>query len=175
MGQVQGHEVARFVLNWSIGACSFWARTTRNSLTLYPSTGTYLSYRPSPIVVERYSNCGYLVHEPKVLIMNISRVIQRFALVLSLAFVSISALAVQQAYKLRVDGLACPFCAYGIEKKLTALKGVQRTEVDIASGTVIVTMAEGASLDEAAATKAVKDAGFTLRAFEQAQAGLSKN
>ena len=23
-------------------------------------------------------------------------------------------------YELRVDGLACPFCAYGIEKKLTA-------------------------------------------------------
>ncbi len=77
-----------------------------------------------------------------------------------------TALAAQAAYKLRVDGLACPFCAYGIEKKLGAVKGVERIEVDIASGTVNVTMAEGATLDEAAAKKAVKEAGFSLRGFE---------
>lgn len=35
-----------------------------------------------------------------------------------------AALAGQPSYKLRVDGLACPFCAYGIEKKLGALEGV---------------------------------------------------
>ncbi|HHH13154.1 MAG TPA: copper chaperone, partial [Thiolapillus brandeum] len=27
-------------------------------------------------------------------------------------------------YEMRVDGLACPFCAYGIEKKFKAMKGV---------------------------------------------------
>jgi mercuric ion binding protein len=81
-----------------------------------------------------------------------------------------AALAAQPAYKLHVDGLACPFCAYGIEKKLGAIQGVQRTEVDIASGTVTVTMAEGATLDEAAAKMAVREAGFSLRSFEEAQA-----
>lgn len=81
-----------------------------------------------------------------------------------------AALAGQQAYKLRVDGLSCPFCAYGIEKKLGAVKGVQRIEVDIATGIVTVTMVEGATLDEASARKAVKEAGFSLRSFEQAQA-----
>ena len=80
-----------------------------------------------------------------------------------------AALAGQLSYKLRVDGLACPFCAYGIEKKLGAVKGVQRTEVDIASGTVTVTMIEGATLDEAVAKKAVKEAGFSLRSIEQVQ------
>lgn len=81
-----------------------------------------------------------------------------------------AALAGQPSYKLHVDGLSCPFCAYGIEKKLGAIKGVQRTEVDIASGTVAVTMAGNARLDEAAAKKAVKEAGFSLRSFEEAQA-----
>jgi len=81
-----------------------------------------------------------------------------------------AALAAQSAYTLRVDGLACPFCAYGLEKKLSAIQGVQRTTVDIASGTVSVMMVEGATLDEALAKKAVKDAGFTLRGFEQAPA-----
>lgn len=91
---------------------------------------------------------------------------QRTVLVLGLVLMSANAFAAQQAYKLRVDGLACPFCAYGIEKKLNAIKGVQGVGVDIASGTVNVTMAEGASLDEATAKQAVKDAGFTLRGFE---------
>ena len=94
---------------------------------------------------------------------------QRTVLILGLVLMSVSAFAAQQAYKLRVDGLACPFCAYGIEKKLNAIKGVQGVGVDIASGTVNVTMAEGASLDEATAKQAVKDAGFTLRGFEPIQ------
>jgi mercuric ion binding protein len=76
-------------------------------------------------------------------------------------------LAAQNAYTLRVDGLACPFCAYGIEKKLGEVKGVQRIEVDIATGTVTVTMAEDVTLDEASAKKAVKEAGFSLRSFER--------
>lgn len=91
---------------------------------------------------------------------------RRTILVLGLLLMSASAFAAQQVYKLRVDGLACPFCAYGVEKKLNAIKGVQGVGVDIASGTVNVTMAEGASLDEATAKQAVKDAGFTLRGFE---------
>jgi mercuric ion binding protein len=94
---------------------------------------------------------------------------QRAVLVSGLALISAGTFAAQQAYKLRVDGLACPFCAYGVEKKLNAIKGVEGIGVDIASGTVNVTMAEGASLDEAAANQAVKDAGFTLRKFEPAQ------
>ncbi|MCZ6677304.1 MAG: hypothetical protein O7E52_08645 [Candidatus Poribacteria bacterium] len=28
--------------------------------------------------------------------------------------------------QLRVDGLACPFCAYGLEKNVKALKGVKK-------------------------------------------------
>jgi len=90
------------------------------------------------------------------------------SIVLALAFTLMAptAFAAQQSYKLRVDGLACPFCAYGVEKQINAIKGVRRIEVDIASGTVLVTMAEGASLDEAAARKAVKAAGFSLRGFE---------
>ena len=68
-------------------------------------------------------------------------------------------------YELTVDGLACPFCAYGIEKKLGAIEGVTGIEVDINKGVVRVTMTEGAKLREPAARKAVKSAGFTVRHF----------
>ena len=81
--------------------------------------------------------------------------------------ISAVALAAPQAFKLRVDGLACPFCAYGIEKQLSSVDGVQSVDVDIKAGEVIVTMADGVTLDETEARRAVKDAGFDLRSFER--------
>lgn len=69
------------------------------------------------------------------------------------------------AYTLRVDGLACPFCAYGIEKRLNAIDGVTAVTIDIASGTVTVIMRAGETLDETTAAKAVAAAGFTMRSF----------
>ncbi len=101
--------------------------------------------------------------------------IARTVLALLLAvWVGTAALAATQSYRLKVDGLACPFCAYGIEKKLGALDGVERTETNIKDGTVIVTMKDGAVLDEATAKQAVKDAGFTLNGFEQVPSGSSQ-
>lgn len=73
-----------------------------------------------------------------------------------------------ERYVLGVDGLACPFCAYGIEKQLLRLDGVESAETDVKSGQVVVTLREGATLDEPTARKAVEAAGFTLRAFEKA-------
>ena len=71
-----------------------------------------------------------------------------------------------EVYKLYVDGLACPFCAYGVEKKVGGLDGVERVDIDIDGGLVAVTMAEGSTLDEATAKRAVDEAGFSLRVFE---------
>ncbi len=69
-------------------------------------------------------------------------------------------------YKLYVNGLACPFCAYGVEKKVGGLAGVKNVDIDIDKGLVAVTMASGANLNEATAKQAVSDAGFSLRKFE---------
>tara|TARA_R110000850_G_scaffold215671_2_gene341284 strand:- start:173 stop:478 length:306 start_codon:yes stop_codon:yes gene_type:complete len=69
-------------------------------------------------------------------------------------------------YQLEVDGLACPFCAYGIEKKLSQLDGVEQVETDVANGRVDVDMADGQNLSEDQARQAVKDAGFSLRSFK---------
>ena len=71
-----------------------------------------------------------------------------------------------EVYKLYVDGLACPFCAYGVEKKVGGLDGVERVDIDIDGGLVAVTMAEGSTLNEATAKRAVDEAGFSLRVFE---------
>ncbi|MCH7864753.1 MAG: heavy-metal-associated domain-containing protein [Proteobacteria bacterium] len=73
------------------------------------------------------------------------------------------------AYRLYVDGLACPFCAYGVEKNILGLKGVEKLDIDMEGGFVTVVMEGGKALDERLAKKAVADAGFTLRSFEVRQ------
>ncbi len=80
---------------------------------------------------------------------------------------STAAFAGGNQYALAVDGLACPFCAYGVEKRLSAIEGVESVETDVKSGQVVVTLAEGKTLSEEVARQAVKDAGFTLRSLKQ--------
>lgn len=70
-------------------------------------------------------------------------------------------------YRIEVAGLACPFCAYGVEKALNKIEGVESAETNLKEGTVIVTMRDGATLDEATAKEAVESAGFTLNGFKQ--------
>ena len=81
-------------------------------------------------------------------------------------FTTMSALAEPQTYALKVDGLACPFCAFGIEKQLGRIAGVDKLDTDIKAGVVRLTMKDGRLLDEADAKQAVARAGFTLRGLE---------
>ncbi len=81
-------------------------------------------------------------------------------------FVATAALADSRVYKLYVDGLACPFCAYGVEKHVGGLDNVKSVEILIDEGIVAVTMVPGKTLDEAKAKQAISDSGFTLRKFE---------
>ncbi len=95
-----------------------------------------------------------------------SRLLRASMIAIALSLVSTAAFAGAHQYRLQVDGLACPFCAYGIEKKLNATKGVKTIRIDINTGTVTVFMKPGASLSEAEARQIVKDAGFTLGSFQ---------
>lgn len=70
-------------------------------------------------------------------------------------------------YKMRVDGLACPFCAYGIEKKLKAIEGTDKIDVDLDKGLVMVNIAEGKELTEAQMKKLFNDSGFTFRSMKK--------
>jgi mercuric ion binding protein len=74
-----------------------------------------------------------------------------------------------RVYSLHVDGLACPFCAYGIEKQLSRIEGIESIDMDIETGKVVLTMDDNAALDEPTARKAIDAAGFSLRDFRQVQ------
>ncbi len=75
-----------------------------------------------------------------------------------------------------VDGLACPFCAYGLEKKLKKLDGVQALNVQMEEGQVQMKLKEGATVTEEQISEAVADAGFTVReiTFAEARKGAPK-
>ncbi len=92
--------------------------------------------------------------------------------ILFILFLGVAAAGAQEAkhiYKVYLDGLSCPFCTYGIEKKFSKVEGVEKIDIDLKTGTTIITMAAGTTLDETTARETVAAAGFTLRDFQQVQ------
>lgn len=66
------------------------------------------------------------------------------------------------AYVLRVNGLACPFCAFGIEKEFAKQSGVENTNVNLKQGVLVVTVKPGTTFSDARLAQLVKEAGFQL-------------
>lgn len=90
----------------------------------------------------------------------------RVALALFLGW-TLAAEAAGRRYDLRVDGLSCPFCAYGIEKRLLRTKGVESVGIDLDKGIVRVRVRNGVRLTEKRLERLVHEAGFTLRSVEE--------
>ena len=88
-----------------------------------------------------------------------------FGLVLLLAGAGSQVARADTQYALRVDGLACPYCAYGIEKMLKALDGVvgDSVQIKLNEGIVRFTAKDQTKFTEPELGKLINDAGFTLR------------
>ena len=71
----------------------------------------------------------------------------------------------------RVDGASCPFCAFGLEKRLGRIEGVADVKLEMKAGKVIVTLEKGATVSEHALREAVDEAGFTPREITFPQSG----
>jgi len=65
-----------------------------------------------------------------------------------------------------VQGMQCPFCAYGIKKHLAKLPGVTRVDVELARNQAIVTFAPDAEASDEQIRQAVRKAGFTPGTIE---------
>jgi len=63
---------------------------------------------------------------------------------------------------LHVNGLTCPFCAFGIEKKLLDVDGVTSVDVRLDEGHLQLRLEPGNSATTAAFEAAVEKAGFEL-------------
>ncbi len=87
-------------------------------------------------------------------------------LFLGILLLSSTAWAEGKRYEMRVDGLACPYCAYGIEKKLLAIQGVSNLDIDLDKGVVSVNAPDGVELTKKQMTQLFDDAGFSLRGMK---------
>lgn len=67
-----------------------------------------------------------------------------------------------QQMELAVDGLSCPFCSLGLEKKLKRVEGVAAVAIHMKQGLTDVRPKPGQQLNLAQIRRAVKEAGFTL-------------
>ena len=65
----------------------------------------------------------------------------------------------------KVDGLSCPFCAYGLEKRIRKVEGVEKLEINVNDGTARITVKKDQTLSIEAVEKAVRDGGFTPQGF----------
>lgn len=71
------------------------------------------------------------------------------------------------AYVLQVDGLACPYCGYGVEKQFSKQEGVRGTDIDLENGVVIVSVTPGTRFSDSELKRIVDDAGFALGGIKQ--------
>jgi mercuric ion binding protein len=78
-----------------------------------------------------------------------------------------SAIEVQSRFEIRADGLACPYCAYGIEKKIMAIEGVKSIDVDLKKGLVKVNGVASLSFNEQQLKTLFTDSGFTYRSMKK--------
>ena len=94
-----------------------------------------------------------------------------------------SAFADVKTLTVTVDGLACPFCAYGLEKKLKQVEGVDSLKIDVDAGEAVMSITPGTRLAAASGEEkggrglvsnireAVEEAGFTPRKLEATVVG----
>ncbi len=67
----------------------------------------------------------------------------------------------QEVVDIGVSGLACPFCAYGLEKNLSKLPEVDSAEVNLAAKSARVLIKADHTADLERIKQAIVKAGFT--------------
>lgn len=65
-----------------------------------------------------------------------------------------------------VEGMACPFCAFGVEKRLKKVGGVGSIVVSMGESSASLTASEEGSIDVASIPEAIRKAGFTPGTIE---------
>ncbi len=61
----------------------------------------------------------------------------------------------------KVDGLGCPFCAYGLEKKMKEFKGIKKMKIDIETGILTFNFPSSEMLSIEKIEAQVNKAGYT--------------
>lgn len=65
------------------------------------------------------------------------------------------------AFTVQVDGLGCPFCAYGLEKKFKELKGIKKVQIEMETGVMDFIYPAEKQLSIQQVEQQVEKAGYT--------------
>ncbi len=84
--------------------------------------------------------------------------------ILSMFFTQIVNVSAQNSidqFEVQVDGLGCPFCAYGLEKKFKELKGIDEVVIEMETGVMTFSYPTDAMLTMETVENQVDAAGYT--------------
>ena len=76
--------------------------------------------------------------------------------------------------QLKVGGLGCPFCAYGLEKKFKEVPGIKGMEIDLESGSVNFKSPASFNITIEAIQDIVQRAGYEVQSIEVNKASGEK-
>lgn len=65
------------------------------------------------------------------------------------------------------NGLVCDFCARALEKVFMKQKGVSGIHVNLDNGKILISLEQGATMDNATVKKLVTDAGYNIGGIER--------
>ncbi len=96
------------------------------------------------------------------------------SLFLAFIFIALTALPLNaedsgEKITIKVEGLYCPFCAYGLEKQLKKLDGYKKVEINLKHGVAELQTQPGATVTDEAIQQAVEDAGFDSASIKRLQ------
>ena len=63
--------------------------------------------------------------------------------------------------EMEVQGMTCPFCVYGLKKKLEKLPDIKQADVSLKENKVRLTLEPGVKLNEGLYQETIKNSGFT--------------
>ncbi len=69
--------------------------------------------------------------------------------------------------RLKVNGMVCPFCAYGLEKRLQEITSIDAVLIRISDGLVQIRTKEDQELTDEVLADVVKKSGFSLIEIER--------
>lgn len=85
------------------------------------------------------------------------------AFILALLFGFQTAFSQKDKFTVKVDGLGCPFCAYGLEKKFKDVDGIAKIAIDIETGVLTYETPAEQAMTLAQVEERVQAAGYTLK------------
>lgn len=69
---------------------------------------------------------------------------------------------IEQVYiKIEIKGLACPYCAYGMEKELLKVSGIENVDIELKEGLAYISTPVSQKPTKGNLSKIIEDAGFT--------------